>query len=129
MHIKSPVSAAHFALSIDGVQIASFSELQGISTTANTKPAPRKLLAHELTHTVQQVVGAGRVAVSVKAAYLGDAAVQKLRRSIGRSLTLSATNSRGSVAASYSGKLLAPERTTAGETVTIVCDRLQRVAP
>ncbi|SHF35724.1 protein of unknown function [Litoreibacter ascidiaceicola] len=128
MHIKTPVSAAHFSLSIDGAQIASFSELQGVSSKANTKAAPRKLLAHELTHTAQQMVGVGRVAVSVKTADLGPAAAQKLRGSVGRMVTISATNPQGGVAASYQGKLMTPERAASGETVTIVCDHLQRAS-
>lgn len=52
-----PIAATRFEISIEGVQIASFSELQGISTSVDVAPKSRGLLAHELTHTVQQSVG------------------------------------------------------------------------
>ncbi|SFR52775.1 eCIS core domain-containing protein [Litoreibacter janthinus] len=128
MRKLSKAASAGFTLSIDGVEIASFSELQGISTKATAKSEPRKLLAHELTHVAQKTVGAGAVSLTVKTTDLGQIAAQKLRGGSGRMLTVTATNARGGDIASYSGKLLPPDRSATSETVTIVCEHLQRVA-
>ncbi|TDT73757.1 hypothetical protein BDE40_2532 [Litoreibacter halocynthiae] len=127
---KTPVAASRFSISVDGVEVASFSELQGISTKVDVTPrtTPRKLLAHELTHAVQKTVGYGPVAVRVKTADIGKSAAQKLRSAVGRMLILTATNARGGVASRFRGRLIAPERSANAETVTIVCDHLQRVA-
>lgn len=124
---RTPVAASRFSLSIDGFQIASFTELQGITTKVAAKSEPRKLLAHELTHTVQQTAAIGPVSLIVRSADLGRLAVQRLRSATGRVLTLTATSARGAPVASYRGKLLAPDRSAKSESITIVCDHLQRV--
>jgi len=128
MSHKTPVAASQFLISIDGVQVGSFSELQGITTEVGPISSRRKVLPHELTHVVQGKAGTGPITLEVKSADLGSIAALRLRRAAGRTLTLSATNSRGGRATSYRGKLMVPEGSAKSETVTIVCEQLQRVA-
>lgn len=106
MAMRSPVAAARFDISVDGVQIASFSELQGITTKVDAVDrSTRSISPHELTHTIQQnakgvpvVVRAGKVSAERNGLF-------KLQSSARKQVKVTAYDGRGTPVAGFTGPL------------------------
>ena len=125
---ESPVAASRFGISIDGVQIASFSELLGIATKVDATPKSRGLLAHELTHVVQQKVGKRDVTVRLsKLENSGLTSRARLRKSAGRRVKLTAYNKFGAPILSIIGLAAKVDTDTSQQEWSITYETIQRV--
>lgn len=88
----SPIAAARFGISIDGVQIGWFDEL--VIGEDGSSPA-RGVRPHELAHVVQQQVRKrpGRTtypSITLKRGYISQSAVLGLKEPIGRRFSIAA---------------------------------------
>lgn len=126
MTIQKTKTQGQISIKIDGTDVASFSELQGITTQVDRPAAPRRIMAHQLSHTVQQAARARRFAMNVKAAQLGHVAAQRLARAKGRKMILHVTDDAGRPAAAFRATFHSATQSKAQEW-TLVYEGIQRV--
>jgi phage tail-like protein len=143
---QDAITAARFSITIDGVEIASFSELQGITTSvevvdfmesSDKEVMLRKLPGKRTPPTLQLKRGKNNnMALWTwhEAALMGDMGAAR------KSCSLVMYNAEGKPTARYHlehawpskveiGSLRAGASEVLTESVTIVCEHIQRVAP
>jgi phage tail-like protein len=128
------ITAARFSITIDGYEIASFSELAGITTEVEPVEFARGAArARRLVQLSRPLSGDQSMAVWHEAVLLGDIVAAR------RTLELVAYNSAGRPVLRYHlenawpsqleiSKFKAGASEPLMETVTIVCERIQRVS-
>jgi phage tail-like protein len=132
---ESPVSASRFGISVDGIQIASFIRLDLL--TSETKGLQD--FTNDTTNRGVAVLSAPQGANAEmwawhEAVILGDIGTSR------RNVTIVAYNEKGDPVARYHltdawpakiaiGALTSDSPRVMMETVTLVCDHIQRVAP
>ncbi len=127
MATSSPIAATRFGISIDGVQIASFSELQGITSKVEVLPKKTRLLAHELTHVVQQHVGKNNIIIRLNSPSSDRTSLDRLRRSTGREIKLTAYNKSGAPTLTIKGKAVKIETDVMQQEWSLTYETIQRV--
>ena len=127
-------SAARFAITIDGVQIATFSELQGITTKVDVVEGTSETL------NVEALVSLGRpLTTDLTLAKWHEEAVANGPR-IRKNMVLLVHGPNGEPIARYHLENAWPSKIEIGaqkvaaseiliETVTLTCERIERVAP
>ena len=127
-------TAARFAITIDGVEIATFSELQGISTKIDV------LEGSSETFNVEGLVSLGRpLTTDLTLAKWHEEAVANGPR-IRKNMVLLVHGPNGAPVARYHLENAWPAKIEIGalkvgasevlmETVTLTCERIERVAP
>lgn len=120
-------STTRIGVSICGVQIASFSELKGITTKDDRLPTGKKLLAHELTHVVQQHVGKKDIMIRLNGSGLNRVTLNKLRSSAGREIKLTVYNKSGAPTLAIKGMVGQIETNAMQQEWTLTYEAIQRV--
>jgi phage tail-like protein len=127
-------TAARFAITIDGVEIATFSELQGITTTVDVVEGSLE------TFNVEGLVSLGRpLTTDLTLAKWHEEAVANGPR-IRKNMVLLVRGPNGAPVARYHLENAWPAKIEIGamkvgaskvlmETVTLTCERIERVAP
>ena len=126
MAIKRTYTAGRFAIFLNGVSIAHFSELQGITTSADVASKKRGLLAHELTHLVQQNEGKRNVNILLTKPDASRSTLQKLRSSAGRQIKLTAYNKLGATTLALKVKIVKVETDVMQQEWTLTFESIQR---
>lgn len=126
MASRTPITASRFGITIDGVEVASFSELQGISTQVDTATG-RSIAPHELAHVVAQS-GRGR-AVTFRTGKLTATpeARMQLTNAKGRRVTITAFDRKGKPMSAIAGIAGSSGRGAAQQEWTITYETIQRV--
>jgi phage tail-like protein len=135
---QDAITAARFGISIDGVQIASFSELQGIASSIELVPSDDGPLLGRETKTFSVVLRRGlnrdiSMATWHELVILGDVAAAR------KSCSLTMYDTEGNPVARYHltnawpskieiGSLKAGASEVLMETVTMTCEFIQRVS-
>ena len=134
---ETPISAARFGLSIDGVQIASFSELAGISSTVDLIPSDEGPLLGRSVKSVSIVLRRPMNRDMTVSSWheAAQAGIQAARKSC----SLVMYDAEGTPVARYYlenawpskvdiGSLKAGSSEVLMETVTMTCEFIQRVS-
>lgn len=120
-------ATGRIGISIGGVQIASFPELKAITTKGDRLPKGNKLLAHELTHVVQQHVGKKNIIIRLNGSDLDRASLNKLRSSAGREIKLTVYNKSGAPTLAIKGNVGQIETDATQQEWALTYESLQRV--
>jgi hypothetical protein len=127
MATGTPIAASRFSLSIDGVPVASFSELQGITTSTRVAPKKGGLLTHELAHALQQTAGSRNVKIFLAKPESSRTNLQKLRISAHKQIKLTAYNQQGTPALALTGTVAKVETDVLQQEWSITYETIQRV--
>lgn len=132
----SPTAAVRYSLTLDGYEIASFSELAGITTSVDVVGNPSSRPGdRSLTAVLGRPLGPGRELLEWH-----ERILQHPRQPERRHLRLVAYNERGDEVAVFEfvnawpakiavGSLQAGTTEVLMETVTLVCEQIKRVSP
>ena len=136
---QSPIAASRFGISIDGVEIASFTELAGISSSVHPVEAPGSNGKPKRFHVEGLVTLRRPMTTSLDMWAWHEAARFDRPRHL-KDMVLLVYDVNGATVARYTltdawpkkienGSLATGSSEVLMETVTLVCERIERVAP
>ncbi len=120
----TPIAASRFGISMDGVQIGSFSELQGISTKVDPHHASSPQGMQHLAQFVQRNTGKRGVTFRLKKPN-GPMASQRIRQ--GKTVEITAYDRMGAPVFAISGRAKGVDQDVLQQEWSIVYETIQRV--